>query len=120
MNCECSDSDCIHPILSVDVNSVNVFPFQVNESNIEELKQLQCQDVDLAPYIKYLEHSILPSDERDARKVVLRSKQYEIIDGILHYESPIRPGRWCIVVPTVLHQQLLEEAHAGVFSGHFF
>ena len=80
VNRECSDSDCV---LSVDVNSVNtseVFPFQLNKNN----KQLQCQDVDLAPYIEYLEHSVLPPDELDARKVVLGSKQYEMIDGILH------------------------------------
>ena len=95
VNHKCLDSDCTRPVLSVDVNSVNaseLFPFQINESN-EELKQLQRQDADLAPYnIEHLEHSILPSDERDARKVVLGRKQYEMIHGILHYESPIHPA----------------------------
>jgi hypothetical protein len=121
VNRECSDSDSNRPVLSVDVNSVNAFEDfspQVKESN-DELRQLQLQDVDLSIYIEYLERSVLPPDERAARKVVLGSKQYEMIDGILHYESPIRPGRWCIVVPTALRQQPLEEAHAGVFSGYF-
>ena len=121
VNSECLGSVCDCQVLSVDVNDVNAFeasPLQVKEAN-EELRQLQLQDIDLASYIEYLERNLLPPDECDARKVVLGSKQYEMIDGILHYENPLHPGRWCVVVPTVLRQQLLEEAHAGAFSGHF-
>ena len=73
----------------------------------------------MSHYIQYLEHAVLPADERTAQRVVLESKRYEMIDGILHHEDPLHPGQWCIVVPTVLQPQLLEEAHAGLFAGHF-
>ena len=113
-------SVCDCQVLSVDVNDVNAFeasPLQVKETS-EELRQLQLQDIDLISYIMYLECNLLPPEEHDARKVVLGSKEYEIIDGVLHYENPLHPGHWCVVIPTILRSQLLEEAHAGVFSGH--
>ena len=28
-------------------------------------------------------------------------------------------GRWCVVVPKPLRQELLEEAHSTVYAGHF-
>ena len=70
--------------------------------------------------MKYLECGSLPSDDQAARKVVLESKNFElIIDGLLHHEDPACPGCWCLVVPKELRPQLLEEAHAGLFAGHF-
>ena len=68
---------------------------------------------------EYLECGLLPTDKSIAQKVVLASKHYEMIDGVLHYEDPSRPGRWCVVVPKELRQQIIEEAHAEVFVGHF-
>ena len=49
---------------------------------------------------------------------MLESKNFELIDGLL-YRDPVCPGRWCLVVPKELCSQLLEEAHAGLFAGHF-
>ena len=87
------------------------------ESN-KEIHQMQMEDVDLQPYKKYHSHGLLPEDQNVARKIVLESQHYEMIDGVLHHENPNQPGRWCIVVPKKLHSQLLNEAHAGCFGGH--
>ena len=70
-------------------------------------------------FVEYLECCSLPTDKSIAQKVVLASRHYEMIDDVLHYEEPSRPGRWCVVVPKELRQQILEEAHDGVFAGHF-
>ena len=87
------------------------------ESN-KEIRQMQMEDVDLQPYMKYHSHCLLPEDQNVARKIVLESQHYEMIDGVLHHENPNEPGRWCIVVPKKLHSQLLNEAHAGCFGGY--
>lgn len=43
----------------------------------------------------------------------------KLFDGLLYHEDPTCPGRWCLVVPKELRKTLLEEAHAGIFAGHF-
>ena len=109
---ECSD---VKVVCSGEVEGVSP---QVKESH-EELRKLQSQDESLVCYVKYLECNSLPSDDQAARRVVLESKNFELIDGLLHREDPACPGRWCLVVPKELRPQLLEEAHAGLFAGHF-
>ena len=84
------------------------------ESN--KIHQLQMEDVDLQPYMKYHSHGLLSEDQNVARNIVLESQHYVMIDGV--NENPNQPGRWCIVVPKKLHSQLLNEAHAGCFGGH--
>ena len=48
----------------------------------------------------------------------MECKKYELIDGVLHFENPAFPGRWCVVVPKAVQPTLLKEAHAGCFAGH--
>ena len=69
--------------------------------------------------MKYLKCGSLPSDDQAARKVVLESKNFELISGLLHHEDSACPGCWCLVVPKELRPQLSEEAHAGLSAGHF-
>ena len=57
---------------------------------------------------------LLPEDPKLAKKIVMESQHYEIIDGVLHHESPSYPGHWCIVVPQQLRPQLLHEAHQSI------
>ena len=61
----------------------------------------------------YLEHGVLPADEKLAKKV---SGKYEVIQGILYFEPDFSPGRLCIVVPESLRPMLLQEDHAGCFA----
>ena len=49
----------------------------------------------------------------------MESKHYDLMDGVLRFENPAFPKRWCVVVPQELKQQTLEEAHGGCFAGHF-
>ena len=59
----------------------------------EEVRELQCQDEELVFYVKFLDSGFLPSDDQTARKVILGSKLFELIDGLLYHENPTCPGR---------------------------
>ena len=100
------------------VFSANVEDIAIKESR-EKIRELQYKGEELLSYVNYLERGSLPEDAQLVKRIVLGSKNFEMIDGVLHYESPTSPGRWCTVVPRELQQQLLTEAHAGLFAGHF-
>ena len=102
----------------VDRTDDQVVDVKLNES-LEKIREVQLKDPDLALYFAYLECHTLPEDESIAKRIVLESKRLEVIDQVLHREDTSDPGRWCVVVPRELRSVLLEEAHAGVFAGHF-
>lgn len=86
----------------------------------EKLTEIQCaqrEDSSLAAMCSYLEHGTLPADEKMAKELVIESRYYDVIQGVLYYEPPTIPGRLC--VPEKLHRSLLQEAHGTCFSGHF-
>ena len=59
---------------------------------------------------RYLEHSVLPADEKLAQKIVMESSKYEVIQGVLYYSSL---EHLCLVVPESLRSVILQEVHAG-------
>ena len=69
--------------------------------------------------ISYLEDGKLPEEEKEAKKLVMESKTYEMLEGVLHHEHPTDPNKWCMVVPTEERPKLLKESHGRKFSGHF-
>lgn len=87
--------------------------------DVEELRMIQQEDSDLVPMIAYLKDRSLPSDDKVARRIVFESQQYSLLDDVLHHENPSAPGCMCAVVPKKLQSKLVEEAHGGLFAGHF-
>lgn len=127
-------------VLSVDTCDSHVCPSDGSECNVcpidvcnsvpdagscgvresyEDIRKLQLADPKFVTRIEYLERDTLPADEAIARRIAIESKAFEMIDGVLHHESPSIPGRWCVVVPRKLRPEVLKEAHDGVFAGHF-
>ena len=110
---------CGDYVLAVDVNE-NESVVNHDDDNLKlceskkEIHQMQMEDVDLQTYMKYHSRGLLPEDQKVARKIVLESQHYEMIDDVLYHENPNHSGRWCIVVPKNLRSQLLTEAHSGV------
>ena len=109
--------------LSRNVASVNAVTSSVNSENwsdpdLTAVAEMQLADPLLVPMLEYLKGEVLPTVTRTAERVVLESKHYSLIDGVLQYESPTYPGRWCVVVSTVLREKLMDEAHGGHFAGH--
>ena len=60
-----------------------------------------------------------PESEKQTKKLVLESPQYDMVDGVLHNENPVAPGSWRVVVPKDLRQSLLEEAQWSVCRAFF-
>ena len=105
-----------------EVNSITVEAAtepSPGELDFQAMREQQWADADLLPLLRCLTDGILPDDERLAKKLLWESRQYEMIDGVLHYENPAYPKRWCVVVPQGLRDELMEEAHGGCFAGHF-
>ena len=86
--------------------------------DMEQLNEYQLKDSHAAAMMAYLRDGTLPDDDKLARRVVLESKQFGIVEDVLYHESPVFPDRWCTVVPQELRPALLEEAHQGRFAGH--
>ena len=85
----------------------------------EKLRECQVMDPEMSEMMSYLQDRSLPDDDKSARRVVLESKQFELVEGLLYHENPAAfPDRWCLVVPKELRPTLLKEAHQGRFAGH--
>lgn len=85
--------------LSVDALSRNPVPEAVVaavEAVSSEYREEQYHEPEFKAVIDYLKEGILPQDDKEARKIVLRSDNFDVIDGLLHYENPNFPGRWCV------------------------
>ena len=86
--------------------------------DLEEVIKCQMEDSDMSAMITYLQDGTLPEDQNKSRRIVLESKQFEVVEGVLYHENSAFPGRWCLVVPEKFRVTLLEEAHRGHFAGH--
>ena len=115
-----SNADALSRNVAV-VNSVTTSEEEeeVTDQDLQSLREQQWEDPKLKPMLQYLTDKILPCDKAAATTIVMESKHYDLMDGVLRFENPAFPKRWCVVVPQELKQQTLEEAHGGCFAGHF-
>ena len=93
-------------------NSESIVP------DMEAVPKLQTADEDIGMMLTYLTSGDLPADKKQAQRLVLESKLFSVVEGVLYREDPMLPGRHCIVVPPILRVALMEEAHQGRFAGH--
>ena len=84
-----------------------------------ELVKLQSQDPELGPIVTCLKTGSLPEENNLSRRVVLEQSKYTLVDEILYRLDDTRKDRLRICVPSKLRENLMQEAHAGKFSGHF-
>ena len=80
--------------------------------DLEKVAQCQLADKEI---VAILQKGMLPDEGKEARRIVLESKNFEVVDGVF---DPVSSGHWCVVVPKEFHVALLEEAHQGHFAGH--
>ena len=52
--------------------------------DMEVVRRLQTTDEDIGVILAYVTHSNLPDDEKQARKVVLKSKLFSVVEGVLY------------------------------------
>ena len=65
---------------------------------------------------EYLINGVLPENEQEARRVVLTSSNFTVLDGILYHLEPDKTLR--VVPPCSDRRSLFDQAHSGVFGAH--
>nr|GEX35730.1 reverse transcriptase domain-containing protein [Tanacetum cinerariifolium] len=66
--------------------------------------------------VNYLKEGILPEDEKEARKIRLKARQYELMEGILYKRSFLTP--WLRCVGPLQAEYVMKEIHEGSCSMH--
>ena len=79
----------------------------------------QRQGASLREMIDYLELGVLPGDDVRARRILLQSSQFTVIDGVLYFIDPKQRSHKKAAVPEQLRQQILRETHSSPYAGHF-
>ncbi|CDO99984.1 unnamed protein product [Coffea canephora] len=68
------------------------------------------------PIVRYLASGELPSSRAEARRVLLRSRGYELSNGVLYKKSYLRPWLKCITPEE--GNYILRELHEGICGSH--
>nr|GEW32661.1 reverse transcriptase domain-containing protein [Tanacetum cinerariifolium] len=66
--------------------------------------------------VNYLKEGILPGDEKEARKLCIKARQYELMEGILYKQSFLTP--WLRCVGPLQAEYVMKEIHEGSCSMH--
>jgi hypothetical protein len=91
----------------------------INLDNAELARQQQ-QDKFLAALRNFLLHKVLPSDEHMARLIFQLSNDVFIENDVMWRRLKLReePGRVVILLPRTLVNDVLQEAHGHLLTGH--
>nr|GFC55154.1 reverse transcriptase domain-containing protein [Tanacetum cinerariifolium] len=66
--------------------------------------------------VNYLKEGILPADEKEARKIRLKARQYELMEGIFYKRSFLTP--WLRCMRPLQAEYVIKEIHEGSCSMH--
>nr|GEU93298.1 reverse transcriptase domain-containing protein [Tanacetum cinerariifolium] len=66
--------------------------------------------------VDYLKEGVLPGDKKEARKLRLKARQYELIEGVLYRRSFLTP--WLRCVGPLQADYVMREIHEGSCSMH--
>nr|GEW66477.1 reverse transcriptase domain-containing protein [Tanacetum cinerariifolium] len=66
--------------------------------------------------VNYLKEGTLPADEKEARKIRLKARQYELMEGILYKRSFLTP--WLRCMGPLQAEYIIKEIHEGSCSMH--
>nr|GFA62547.1 reverse transcriptase domain-containing protein [Tanacetum cinerariifolium] len=66
--------------------------------------------------VDYLKEGVLPRDKKEARKLHLKARQYELMEGVLHRRSFLTP--WLRCVGPLQTDYVMREIHEGSCSMH--
>nr|GEV71871.1 reverse transcriptase domain-containing protein [Tanacetum cinerariifolium] len=70
----------------------------------------------MTPIVEYLKEGTLPSDKKEARKLRIKARQYELMEGILYRRSFLPP--WLRCVGPLQTENVVREIHKGSCSMH--
>ncbi|GJY09957.1 reverse transcriptase domain-containing protein [Tanacetum coccineum] len=70
----------------------------------------------ITPITEYLKDGVLPDDKKEANKLRIKARQYELMDEILYRRSFLRP--WLRCVGPLQADYVIREIHEGSCSMH--
>nr|GEW56952.1 reverse transcriptase domain-containing protein [Tanacetum cinerariifolium] len=70
----------------------------------------------MTPIMEYLKEGTLPSDRKEARKLRIKSRQYELLEGVLYRRSFLMS--WLRCVGPLQAEYVIREIHEGSCSMH--
>ncbi|GJX14366.1 reverse transcriptase domain-containing protein [Tanacetum coccineum] len=70
----------------------------------------------MTPITEYLKDGVLPDDKKEAKKLRIKARQYELMDGIIYRRSFLRP--WLRCVRPLQADYVIREIHEGSCSIH--
>ncbi|GJS19893.1 reverse transcriptase domain-containing protein [Tanacetum coccineum] len=70
----------------------------------------------MTPIIEYLKEGTLPDDKKEASKLRIKARQYELLEGILYRRSFLKP--WLRCVGPLQANYVIREIHEGSCSMH--
>lgn len=90
----------------------------------EKTKELQWHDAQLHGLINYLDSNILPKSQKKARRILLESSDYALIDGLLWHSRVSKSKRtkqldhYQLVLPDTMIKPVIQSYHDFPMSGH--
>ncbi|GJW81223.1 reverse transcriptase domain-containing protein [Tanacetum coccineum] len=92
----------------------------IKEKSIQEKEVTTVVEEDgptwMTPIIEYLKDGTLPSDRKEASKLRIKARQYELLEGILYKRSFLKP--WLRYVGPLQANYVIYEIHEGSCSMH--
>ncbi|GJX08451.1 reverse transcriptase domain-containing protein [Tanacetum coccineum] len=70
----------------------------------------------MTPIIEYLKDGTLPDDRKEASKLRIKARQYELLEGVLYRSSFLKP--WLRCVGPLQANYVIQEIHEGSCSIH--
>ena len=116
------NADCLsrRPYDSCEMSSL-----KKEEPRTPHTQEMQRRDPELAVMIDFLENDILPTNDKDARKILLTSDNFYIgQDGLLYHidfnrRRNARESFSQLVVPAALRFEILSNVHDHIAGAHF-
>lgn len=102
----------------------NVDLFKSFDFSPDKISALQREDCELQYLVRYLETNELPRSQKRARKLLLQSADYCMIDGILFHSRVAKSQRsssmshYQLVVPEIMIKTVLSLYHDSPMGGH--
>ncbi|GJT31361.1 reverse transcriptase domain-containing protein [Tanacetum coccineum] len=101
--------------------------FSISQVLVEVLKEKSIQEEEVAtvveegptwmtPIIEYLKDETLPDDRKEASKLHIKARQYELLEGVLYRRSFLKP--WLRCVGPLQANYVIREIHEGSCSMH--
>ena len=84
-----------------------------------DVQKLQRECPDYKPVFEYFEYGVLPTDEQQARRLVMESERFIIDDGVLYHLFHPRSKRMCemrpvikqLCIPKILREDIMKAYH---------